>query len=87
MLYAIRLYALIAKKYATTVIPTHHASAIQMSLPTGCPASRERIASTMEVTGWFSAKARTGPRMEAVGTNAELINGKQHGHNTGSVFI
>jgi hypothetical protein len=31
----------------------------------------------MEVTGWFSAKARTGPGIEAVGTNAELINGSK----------
>jgi hypothetical protein len=27
---------------------------------------------TIAVTGWFSAKTRTGPGIEAVGTNAEL---------------
>ena len=32
---------------------------------------------TIEVTGWFSAKARTGPGIEAVGTNAELMNGRK----------
>ena len=31
----------------------------------------------MEVTGWFSAKARTGPGMVAVGTKAELTNGRK----------
>ena len=55
----------------------HHARATQISFPTGCPASRERIASTMKVTGWFSAKARTGPGIEVVGTKAELINGRK----------
>ena len=34
------------------------------------------MASTM-VTGWFSAKARTGPGMEFAGTNAELMNGRR----------
>jgi hypothetical protein len=31
----------------------------------------------MAVTGWCSAKARTGPGMVAVRTNAELMNGKK----------
>ena len=31
----------------------------------------------MEVTGWCSAKARTGPGMDSVGTNAELMNGRK----------
>jgi hypothetical protein len=31
----------------------------------------------MDVTGWFSAKARTGPGMVAVSTNAELMNGRK----------
>jgi len=31
----------------------------------------------MDVTGWFSAKARTGPGMVAVATNAELRNGRK----------
>jgi hypothetical protein len=35
------------------------------------------MASTIEVTGWFSAKRRTTGGIEAVGTNAELINGRK----------
>ena len=66
-----------AKTYATTRMPTHQARATQMSDPTGCPVSRLRIASTMDVTGWFSAKARTGPGMDSVGTKAELTNGRK----------
>jgi hypothetical protein len=31
----------------------------------------------MEAIGWFSAKARTGPGIEAVGAKAELINGRK----------
>ena len=31
----------------------------------------------MEVTGWFSANHATGPGMEPVGTNAELMNGRK----------
>src|SRR3979411_1787039 len=31
----------------------------------------------MDVTGWLSAKARTGPGMVPVGTNAELMNGRK----------
>ncbi len=58
-------------------IPAHQASAVQMSVPTGWPASRLRIDSTMAVTGWFSANARTGVGMVAVGTNAELMNGRK----------
>ena len=34
------------------------------------------MVSTMEVTGWFSAKARTTGGIDSVGTNAELINGR-----------
>src|SRR4051812_46320138 len=77
MLYAIRLYALIAKKYATTVIPTHHARAIHISFPIGSEFSRERTISTIDVTGWFSANALTTAGMVAVGTNAELMNGRK----------
>jgi hypothetical protein len=29
------------------------------------------------VTGWFSAKTRTGPGMASVGTKAERMNGKK----------
>jgi NAD(P)-dependent dehydrogenase (short-subunit alcohol dehydrogenase family) len=32
----------------------------------------------MEVTGWCSAKARTGPGMVSVGTNGELTNGRNN---------
>src|SRR5438270_9295864 len=56
-------------------MPAHQARAIQMSLLTGCCVNRSRIALTMEVTGWCSAKARTGPGIVPVGTNAELMNG------------
>jgi hypothetical protein len=35
------------------------------------------MASTIEVTGWFSVKARTADGMDSVGTNAELINGRK----------
>ena len=77
MLYAIRLYALIAKKYATTVIPTHHARAIHISFPIGSEFSRERTVSTIDVTGWFSANTRTTAGIVAVGTNAELMNGRK----------
>src|SRR5215203_2808051 len=77
LLYAIRLYALMAKKYATTVIPTHHARAIHISFPTGSAFSRERTVSTTDVTGWFSANALTTAGIVAVGTNAELMNGRK----------
>ncbi len=39
--------------------------------------SKALIVLTIEVTGWFSAKARTGPGIVAVGTNAELTNGRK----------
>ena len=35
------------------------------------------MALTIEVTGWFSAKARTGPGMVSVGTKAELMKGRK----------
>src|SRR6266536_3996547 len=66
-----------AKVYATISVPTHQARAIQMSVPTGCWVNRSRIALTMDVTGWCSAKARTGPGMVLVGTNAELTKGRE----------
>jgi hypothetical protein len=56
-------------------MPRHQATAIQMSALTGCWANGSRIALTMDVTGWWSAKARTGAGMVSVGTNAELVNG------------
>src|ERR1700687_6243239 len=62
---------------AMTRMPTHQARAIQISPPTGCCSNNALIVLTIEVTGWFSAKARTGPGIEAVGTNAELTNGRK----------
>ena len=41
-------------------MPTHQASATQMSVPTGCPANRSWIVLTIEVTGWFSANSADG---------------------------
>src|SRR6478672_12363656 len=58
-------------------MPTHQASATQMSFDTGCPASNARMLFTIEVTGWFSAKALTTGGIELVGTNAELIKGRK----------
>ncbi len=59
------------------MIPTHQASAIQISLPTDPSYKRARIAFTIEVTGWFSANARTIFGIVSVGTKAELINGRK----------
>ena len=59
------------------VSAVHQARAVQMSVPTGWPVRRLRMVWTMAVTGWFSAKARTGVGMVAVGTNAELMNGRK----------
>ena len=58
-------------------MPAHQARAVQMPVPAGCRVSRSRIVLTMEVTGWLSAKARTGPGMVPVGTKAELTNGRK----------
>src|SRR5258708_35180880 len=58
-------------------MPTHQARAIQIAPPTGCCSNRALIVLTIEVTGWVSAKARTGPGIEAGGTNAELTNGRK----------
>src|SRR5215211_1924713 len=66
-----------AKVHATMRMPAHQARAIQVSVLTGCWVNRSRIALTMDVTGWYSAKARTGPGMVSVGTNAELTNGRK----------
>src|SRR5687768_3742475 len=62
---------------ASTSRPTHQARAVQMPEPTGCSVNSARRVLTMEVTGWFSAKARTGPGIEVVGTKAELMNGRK----------
>ena len=58
-------------------MPVHHASAVQISLPTGWFINRARTLSTMAVTGWFWAKARTGAGMVSVDKKAELINGRK----------
>jgi hypothetical protein len=58
-------------------MPKLQARAIHTSLPTDRCANRSWIVLTIEVTGWFSAKARTGPGMVSVGTNAELMNGRK----------
>src|SRR5258708_36730009 len=57
--------------------PTHQARAIQISPPAGRCSNNALIVLTIEVTGWCSAKARTGPGIDAVGTNAELTNGRK----------
>ena len=72
-----RLKALLAKKYAITAMPVHQPRAIQISLPTDPSYNNARIAFTIEVTGWFSANARTILGMVSVGTKAELINGRK----------
>ncbi len=56
-----RRYTSVAAPMAATRMPTHHASAIPRSAPTGSRASSARMASTIGVTGWFSANHRTGP--------------------------
>jgi hypothetical protein len=48
-----------------------------MPVPTGCFVNRSRIVLTIGVTGWLSAKARTGPGMVRVGKKAELMNGRK----------
>ncbi|GHO57810.1 hypothetical protein KSB_62850 [Ktedonobacter robiniae] len=58
-------------------MPTHQASATQISWDTGCPYSNARIVFTIAVTGWFSAKTLTTNGIDLVGTNAELIKGRK----------
>src|SRR5689334_20060731 len=58
-------------------MPAHQARAIHISRPTDCCPSKALIVLTIEVTGWFSAKARTGAGIDSVGTNAELTNGRK----------
>ncbi len=48
-----------------------------MSVPTGRSSSSARIVFTIDVLGWYSAKTRTGPGIDAVGTNAGLMNGRK----------
>src|ERR1700736_5948879 len=66
-----------ASAEAMTRMPTHQARAIQISPPTGRHPDKALIVLTIEVTGWFSAKTRTGPGIVAVGTKAELTNGRK----------
>src|SRR3984893_12681268 len=58
-------------------MPPHQARAIQISPPTGCCSNKALVVLTIEGTGGFSAKGRRGPGIEAVGTNAELTNGRK----------
>ena len=65
----------IAIAYAPIRMPAIQARLIQISLPTVSCANSPLMVFTMEVTGWFSANQATGPGIEVVGTNAELMNG------------
>src|SRR5260370_34035092 len=58
-------------------MPTHQASATQISFDTGRPASNARMVSASAVRGWCPAKARTTGGIDFVGTNAELIKGRK----------
>src|SRR5579875_2472699 len=58
-------------------MPTHQARATHSSCDAGCPDSNARMACTIAVTGWFSAKALTTRGIDVVGTNAELIKGRK----------
>ena len=50
----------------------------QWSAPAGCSVNRSRIASTIDVTGWYSAKTRTGPRHGGRGHEGRaLMNGRK----------
>lgn len=57
--------------------PMHQARAVQILLLTWPSYKRARIEFTIEVTGWFSANARTILGMVSVGTKAELIKGRK----------
>lgn len=59
------------------MIPAHHARAIHSELPTVPEYNNARMASTIDVTGWFSANTRIAVGIVSVGTNAELMNGKK----------
>lgn len=59
------------------MIPTHHARAIQIWFPTVAEFSSERIDSTIDVTGLFSANIRTAAGIVSVGTKAELRKGRK----------
>src|SRR5260370_24700603 len=62
----------------TMSIPTHQAIAIKIVEASGLLRISPRVASTIFVTGWCSAKARSHGGMVSTGTNALLanVNGK-----------
>src|SRR5215471_738950 len=60
----------------TTRMPTHQAIAIQIVVAFGWLRMSPRVASTICVTGWWSAKVRSQVGMPSVGTNALLANVK-----------
>src|SRR6516225_3966981 len=62
----------------TTRMPTHQAIAIQIVEASGWLRMSPRVALTIWVTGWCSAKVRSQVGMLCVGTNALLakVNGK-----------
>src|SRR5713101_1232435 len=62
----------------TMIMPTHQAIAIQIVVGSGWLRISPRVASTIFVTGWCSAKARSQGGMLCTGTNALLakVNGK-----------
>ena len=74
-------YALMAKNHATIITPTHQTKATHISLPSGSQLSKERIVSTIGVTGWFSAKTLSAFGIVSVGANAELNKGKKTNGN------
>src|SRR5690348_15939382 len=60
----------------TISMPTHQAIAIQIVLGSGWLRISPRVASTICVTGWCSAKVRSQVGMLSTGTNALLANVK-----------
>ncbi len=72
-----RPYALTESGMKTMRMPTHQAIAIQIVEAFGWLRMRPRVASTICVTGWCSAKARSHGGMLSTGTNALLakVNG------------
>ena len=71
-----RPYALTDKGMKTTRMPTHQAIAIQIVEASGWLRISPRVALTICVTGWCSAKVRSQGGILCVGTNALLANVK-----------
>src|SRR5437764_15121136 len=73
-----RPYALTDRGMKTMRMPTHQAIAIKIVEASGLLRISPRVASTICVTGWCSAKARSHGGMLSTGTNALLakVNGK-----------